>query len=216
MKVSPGDLAIWILLPVLNFLLFVHIGSLSNPPCSSRGDAMEELLHESLQELQQEEQCEHAQTQCATRIQGHTNLTLHETFAFEKWRSERLATMDMDLLLDTYVRDSMTGVLQRFGDAECTSYDQHLIKGKEDSCFAVAYVGNTDRPGNVVRTNQDVDHYGLSISNPDKAQVPKENGRLRTKQKLGTFLTSFRQIEEDYAALMKERGFKKGDDVVVM
>jgi len=259
MRLQIADLILWTLLPVLNFFLFIYVGTITSPTISTcdsdrtsdgivkrSNDAMEELLLESLQELEEEQECEQQRTNmCSPSVKDATSgvpiLELRETFTFEEWRAERLASMDMDLLLDTYMRDSKTAVL-KLGNGSCLSIDEHIIKGKPGSCFAVSYVGHTNKSFNIVRHDSNIDHYGMSISRPDPSQVdkfsvrydlnkhnigrlwpqgffrkvPKENGRLRTKQKLGTFVEYFAEIEKEFDAKLLKHRIVPGDDLVVM
>lgn len=244
MKLSFFDIGIWLLLPCFNFLLFYQIGKTSfSKKCE---DTLDKLLVESLQELQKEEECEVKQTQsCIPSVSqatsGEPNVAFYETFEFEKWRAERLAPMDMEMVLSTYVRDSQTGVI-KLSSRQCDSYNEHLIVDDLDACFAVAYVGNTNVSYAIARIDSNIDHYGVSISRPDPSQidkyseryalnkhneglrfptgffrkVPKENGRLRTKDKLGTFLEHFEDIEQQFDAKLKKHNIQKGDDLVVM
>lgn len=244
MKFRVQDVIIWLFLPCLNFYIFYQIGKTTySKKCE---DVMDKLLVESMQELQKEEECEVQQVQkCIPSVSsattGKANLEFHETFQFEQWRSERLAPMDMDIMLNTYIKDADTAVV-KLGSQPCRSIDEHLLSNFPESCFAVAYIGNTNVTYNIARVDDNIDHYGLSISRPDPSQVdkyseryplnkhneglrfptgffrkvPKENGRLRTKDKLGTFLAYFEDIHVEFEAKLKKHGIKKGDDLVVM
>jgi hypothetical protein len=244
MKFGIFDVLIWVFLPLLNFYVFYSIGKSSfTKKCE---DVMDKLLLESMQELQQEEDCEVKEVKkCAPSVSSATtgaiNAEFFETFEFEKWRSERLAPMDMEILLATYVKDSHTGVI-KLGDKPCQHISEHLMMNDADKCFAVTYVGNTNVSYNIARLDTNIDHYGMSISRPDPSQVdkyserypmtkhnegiqfpsgffrkvPKENGRLRTKDKLGTFLLNFDAIDKQFDQKLKTNGIVKGDDLVVM
>lgn len=244
MKVGLFELIIWIILPVFNFLLFYHVGkSTFSKQCE---DVLDKLLVESMQELQKEEECEVKIVETCTpsvsqATSGQANLEFHETFEFEKWRSERLAPMDMTLMIATYVTDSDTAVV-KLDNQPCASIDEHLMVKHPDNCFAVAYIGNTNLSYNIARVDANIDHYGVSISRPDPSQidkyseryplnkynegitfptgffrkVPKENGRIRTKDKLGTFLKFFNEIEFQFDEKLNKHSIKKGDDLVVM
>lgn len=244
MKIRVQDVLYWMVIPAFNFFLFYHIGksTLSNK-CE---DAMDKLLVESMQELQKEEECVVQQVQqCTPSVKsaasGEPNLEFHETFEFEKWRSERLAPMDMDIMLNTYIKDSST-VVVKLGAQGCKSIDEQLVENNPEGCFAVAYIGNTNKTYNIARVDSNIDHYGVSISRPDPSQidkyseryglnkhnegllfptgffrkVPKENGRIRTKDKLGTFLKFFDEIHEQFEAKLTKHSIKTGDDLVVM
>jgi hypothetical protein len=244
MKFGILDLTIWILVPCFNFFLFYNIGkSAYSKQCE---DVLDKLLVESLQELQKEEECEVKQVQTCTpsvsqATSGAPVLEFKETFEFEKWRSERLAPMDMNIMLNTYKPDTETGVV-RLSNMPCQSINEHLMVDDPDSCFAVAYIGNSNVSYNIARVDANIDHYGVSISRPDPSQidkyseryplnkhnegvrfptgffrkVPKENGRIRTKDKLGTFLTHFDDIQAQFDAKLEKHGIKTGDDLVVM
>ena len=244
MKLKILDVIIWVLLPLLNFFVFYYVGKTTfTKKCE---DVMDKLLVESMQELQQEQDCEVKQSkQCSPSVSearwGAANMEFRETFEFEKFRSERLAPMDMDIMLNTYIKEADTGVV-KLGPTPCTSINEHLMVNEPDSCFAVAYIGHTNISYNIARVDANIDHYGVSISRPDPSQidkyseryglnkhnkgllfptgffrkVPKENGRTRTKDKLGTFLEHFNEIQEQFDNKLAKHGIKKGDDLVVM
>lgn len=244
MKVSLFDLAIWLLVPGLNFFLFYNIGrSTYSKKCE---DTLDKLLVESLQELQKEEECEQVQSQtCIPSVSQATSgdpvVEFFETFEFEKWRAERLAPMDMNMVLNTYIKGGYSGVV-KLSEKPCQSIDEHLTVNDPGSCFAVAYIGNTNKTYNIARVDSNIDHYGVSISRPDPSQidkyseryqlnkhnegilfptgffrkVPKVNGRQRTKDKLGTFLAHFDDIQTQFDAKLAKHGIKAGDDLVVM
>ena len=244
MKFGIREFIFWVFLPTFNFCLFFYIGKTIN--VKKCDDAMDKLLVESLQELQQEQECEVQQVRkCSPSVSsatsGDANMEFHETFGFEKFRSERLAPMDMDIMLNTYIKDVDTGVV-KLGPQPCASINEHLMVNEPESCFAVAYIGNTNQTYNIARVDSNIDHYGVSISRPDPSQidkyserfaltkhnkdrlfptgffrkVPKENGRIRTKDKLGTFLIYFNEIQEQFDAKLAKHSIKKGDDLVVM
>lgn len=244
MKIRVKDVLYWLIVPLFNFFLFYHVGK--STVSSKCEDSMDKLLAESMQELQKEQICEVQQAQkCTPSVRaaknGEPNLEFYETFEFEKWRSERLAPMDMDIMLNTYIKDSDTVVL-KLGQQPCISYDEQLFENNENGCFAVAYIGNTNRSYNIARVDSNIDHYGVSISRPDPSQidkyseryglnkhnegllfptgffrkVPKENGRLRTKDKLGTFIKFFDEIQIQFDNKIKKHSIRAGDDLVVM
>lgn len=249
MKFRLLDLIFWVIIPLLNFFVFYNWGRTNSQKNMIQCDEMDKLLMESLQELEFEQECELVQSkQCAPQVSSarYKNfLEFHETLSFEKYRSERLADMNMDLMIKTYVAELDTAVLRlsRRKEDHCTSINQHLIAKQIDSCFAVAYIGHTNRTSYAIaRHDQDINHYGLSLSHPDPSQidkyskefpltvynegkkfptgffrkVPKERGRERTKDKLGIFLQYFREIESDLDVKLRQHGVKAGDDLVVM
>ena len=259
MKIKVQHIIFWIILPTLNFFLFLYVGSniSKSKPC----DEIDTLLLESLQELEFEQECETKQSkQCSPTVReaAHYEPYIHfeDTDENEKWRSERLADMNMEMMIKTYIKDVLTGVV-RLGNKgegitgadgtrppkqECASTNQHLVANKPDACFAVAYVSSINHTYHVARVDQNINHYGVSISNPDKSQidkyskefqlnehnkgrffptgffrkVPKERGRERTKDKLGVFLLNFKEIVQQFDAKFEKHGIKPGDDVVVM
>lgn len=232
------------MLPCVNFYVFYRVGqSSSSRQCE---DTLDKLIAESLQELQKEEECEVKQVESCTpsvsqATSGDANVYFEDTFEFEKWRAERLAPMDMSMVLDTYISDALTGIV-KLGPKPCQSYNEQLVVNDPESCFAVAYIGNSNSTYSIARFDSNIDHYGVSISRPDKSQidkyserytlnkhneglrfpsgffrkVPKENGRQRTKDKLGTFLSYFNEITEQFDAKLEKHGIRKGDDLVVM
>lgn len=104
---------------------------------------------------------------------------------------------------------------------ECLHLDHHFVDNKEATCMAVVYLENANNTYDVSRVDSDIDLYGLSISNPDPSQidkystkykfnehnanklwptgffrkVPKEKGRIRMKEKLGTFLKHYDSMQ---------------------
>ena len=102
------------------------------------------------------------------------------------------------------------------------------------------YVANTNASYGINRVDQNIDIYGMSISDPDPSQidkyssfalnihnestmratgffrkVPKDRGRDRLKQKPGPFLTFFDEISDQLTAKLGDN-FKTGDDIVIM
>jgi hypothetical protein len=182
---------------------------------------------------------------CHLQIPPHAadvyRLEFQDTMEFEKFRAEKLASMTQDILLKTYAGTD-TAILHRSKEAECETMDVHMTDRHPDVCFAVAYSPAVEKTYNLVRVDQDIDIYGLSISNPDPSQVdkystkfalnehnegkfwpqgffrkvPKERGRERTKDKLGTFLKNFDEVNADFEAKVASHGIKAGDDLVAM
>lgn len=177
---------------------------------------------------------------------GRQYVTFEDTMEFEKYRAERLASMTVEILLKTYTDDHTT-ILHRDDSDEdqigtCETVDHHMIGMQQENCLAVVYSQDTKHTHNLLRVDQDIDIYGLSISNPDPSQidkysvkfalnqynegklwpagffrkVPKERGRERTKDKLGTFLTYYHEITEQFEVKMKSHNIQKGDDITVM
>lgn len=128
------------------------------------------------------------------------------------------------------------------GDDSCISLDHHFLDADPSSCMAVVYSSNTNISYDIARVDLDIDIYGLSISNPDPSQidkystkfalnvhnqnklwptgffrkVPKERGRIRTKEKLGTFLIYFDRMERELQQKLHDHNIQRGDDLVVM
>eukprot|EP01033_Poteriospumella_lacustris_P013982 gene13982-9986_t len=164
-----------------------------------------------------------------------------DTTEFEKFRAQKLASMTQDILLKTYAGTD-TAILHRKKDTECQTIDLHMSDRHPDTCLAVVFSPTLTKTNNLARIDQDIDIYGLSISNPDPSQVdkystkftlnkhnegklwpqgffrkvPKERGRERTKDKLGTFLKNFDEINADFEAKVASHGIKAGDDLVAM
>jgi hypothetical protein len=242
MKVHLSLLVYWGIIPFINFIFWFYLSKtqfLSNTQCATLSDqpvhaqveqSLEAMLEQSRLELEAETQarpCElvdvdsstNTATECNHRVPIDHNeyfVTLEETYAFETYRTEQLASMAMDLVLKTYTDDD-TLVLHYRGNKvsndndECQSIDHHMLPSFEQVCMAVVYSDSTDVTLDIARIDQDIDIYGLSISNPDPSQidkystryalnahnnnkfwptgffrkVPKERGRERTKEKLG-------------------------------
>lgn len=168
-------------------------------------------------------------------------IEFQDTMEFEKFRAEKLASMTQDILLKTYAGTD-TAILHRKKDTECQTIDLHMADRQPDTCLAVVFSPTLTTTNNLARIDQDIDIYGLSISNPDPSQVdkystkftlnkhnegklwpqgffrkvPKERGRERTKDKLGTFLKNFDEINTDFEAKVASHGIKAGDDLVAM
>ncbi len=182
------------------------------------------------------------------KAKGRNYVTFEETMEFEKWRRDRLASMTVEIILKTYTDDE-TAILHYDyatgpGDppTECQSFEHHMIGKQQENCFAVVYGQETDIAYNIARFDQDIDIYGLSISNPDPSQidkysakfslnkhnhnhlfpsgffrkVPKDRGRERTKDKLGKFLKYFDVINHQFEEKIQSHNIKEGDDLIVM
>eukprot|EP01031_Cornospumella_fuschlensis_P023523 gene23523-28529_t len=270
----------WVILPFLNFLLWFYLGKTRlldhNAPCSSpptnnspETDSLKQILEASLLELQAETRAQpcaaveasqsiNVQT-CSpptpTDIENRMHVQLVETNEFDKYRTGRLASMTLDIVLQTYT--SQDTIVVTYGDSlpkvpsdmlpadpshPCRHLDHHFLDISQDTCFAVYLTPNSNITYDIQRFDSDIDIYGLSISNPDPSQidkysakyapnvhnkghqyptgffrkVPKERGRERTKEKLGTFLKYFADIEKQLRQKFRERGIQKGDDIVVM
>ncbi len=152
--------------------------------------------------------------------------------------------MTVDIMLKTYIEelDTMYVYTKENKDTECVAINHHYVFSNDKSCFAVIYIGNTNASYNIGRVDQDVDIYGMKISDPDPSQidkysqkfalnlhnegkmrptgffrkVPKDRGRDRLKQKLGPFLNFFDEIQAQLTSKLDANGVKVGDDVVVM
>eukprot|EP00981_Chlorochromonas_danica_P009531 scaffold2721_cov181-Ochromonas_danica.AAC.9 len=187
-------------------------------------------------------------------IGGFFDVTFQNTLEFEKYRRDRLASMSLDLVVQTYTSSDtlLFHYLGREGEGgggggdddeeKCLHLDHHFLDISMDTCMAIVMVENTNHTYDTIRIDQDIDIYGLSISNPDPSQidkystkfglnrfnqnkiwptgffrkVPKERGRERTKEKLGTFLKHYEKMREQLIAKLSSHGIGKGDDVVVM
>jgi hypothetical protein len=182
------------------------------------------------------------------QAKGRNYVTYENTMDFEKWRRDRLASMTVEIILKTYSDDD-TAILHydyatgpNDPPSECQSFEHHMIGKQQENCFAVVYSQETDIPYNIARFDQDIDIYGLSISNPDPSQidkysakfslnkhnhnrffpsgffrkVPKDRGRERTKDKLGKFLTYFDEINHQFEEKIESHNIKEGDDLVIM
>ncbi len=244
MKINLQFIAFWILIPGLNFCVWLFYGKSLKPDC----DLLNQLLADSIQELREEIHCEAIQVdQCSPQLKdtareivvGHSDV-----YEFEKYREERLASMTVDIMLKTYRDDLYT--MYVYGKDEkikdCVSIDQHYVFTQDKACFAVINLGNTNASYNIARIDQNIDIYGMSISNPDPSQidkysnkfalnihnegrehptgffrkVPKDRGRERLKQKLGPLLTYFDEIQTQLSAKLDSNNIVRGDDVVIM
>lgn len=166
--------------------------------------------------------------------------------AFEYFRNEKLASMTVEFLIKTYTDDDTIILIHDKNSGkttkDCITMDVHTITGYPTSCFAVAYSSTINMTYNIVRIDQDIDIYGLSISNPDPAQVdkysepfplneynkgkfypagffrrvPKERGRERVKEKLEPFLIHYQEMNEQFLNKIHSHHLKKGDDLTVM
>jgi hypothetical protein len=224
---------------------------------TSESKSLEKLLQESIEELKKDcekqrqiEKEEKTTSQCkapSTNDYEHKlSVQMVDTTEFEAYRTKKLASMTVDILIRTYVdSDTAIVILDKEGNKNldsCITLDHHTIAHYQTTCFAIAYVKDLKMTENLVRVDQDIDIYGLSISNPDPSQVdkysepfplnkwnqgkfypsgffrkvPKERGRERTKDKLGTFLTNYDEINQLFIDKITSHHLKKGDDLVAM
>lgn len=258
MRIPIEEFLLWVVLPFLNFAIWFylsHSGSfhhcdptkqLVNSPMS-----LERLLDQSLEQIAKEtaavpcaEHVSEYSKQCNLRVSQATDkfkLEFEDTYKFDKFRANKLASMTVDILLKTY-SGTDTAVLKKESDEECQTMDIHMIDSHPDTCFAVFTSPTITMTNNLARVDQDIDIYGLSISNPDPSQVdkystkfalnehnegkfwpqgffrkvPKERGRERTLDKLGKFLENFDEINEQFLAKINSHNIKAGDDLVAM
>jgi hypothetical protein len=269
MKIDIALFLYWVIVPFLNFLFWFHLSRghfSSQARCKKQVTALEQaetlkvMLEQSLIELQAETSsrpCEEALfnelPQCHHYMGTSRDdffMTLEDTIPFEKYRRERLASMTLDLVIQTYTNQDTVvlhyrGALSQRNDEStdnCQSLDHHFLDYSDNVCMAIMISSNTDNTLDVARIDQDIDIYGLSVSNPDPSQidkysskfilnsynknkfwptgffrkVPKERGRIRTKEKLGTFLLHFNAMQNQLLAKLSTHDIKKGDDLVVM
>jgi hypothetical protein len=232
----------------------------SNAVRKPQDNSLEKLLQDSIEQLKEDcerqrkyelEERSFAAKQCqapSTKDYDHKlSLIMEDTKEFERIRTKKLASMTVDILIRTYVdADTAILILDSEGKAtsidSCTTIDHHTIPHYLTSCFAITYVKELKMTENLVRIDQDIDIYGLSISNPDPSQVdkysepillnkwnkghfypsgffrkvPKERGRERTKDKLGSFLAYFDEINDIFLKKIQSHNLKKGDDLVAM
>eukprot|EP01040_Poterioochromonas_malhamensis_P006286 gene6286-6766_t len=251
MKVPLQEIIYWILLPLLNFLFWYYFGHMSvlTTPCEQQIypnslKQEKQLLAESLEELKKDcekqkelkrlERTESGKSLfCSKNNDPTTNkrkvsITLEETVEFEKYRKAKLASMTDDISIHIY-SNSMTAVAilntEEVSDSRsCQSLDHHMITDLT-TCLAIVYSQSINITESLVRVDQDIDIYGLSISNPDPnhyypsgffRKVPKERGRERTKDKLGTFLQNFHEINQQFLDKVLSHNLQKGTDLVAM
>ena len=213
--------------------------------------SLEQLLDQSLEQLAVEAAatpCHQLVTtplQCTYSVKDapkQMTVKFEETSDIDAWRSAKLAEMiNMEILIKSYA-DTKTAVLYHTADRPCETYDVHWIDMHSDSCFAVIFSETVNMTLNIARIDQDIDIYGLSISNPDPSQVdkysqkyslnqhnqnkfwptgffrkvPKERGRERTVDKLRTFLNHFDEINRIFLEKLHSHGLYPGSDVVAM
>jgi hypothetical protein len=192
MKVPLQEIIYWILLPLLNFLFWYYFGHMSvlTTPCEQQIypnslKQEKQLLAESLEELKKDcekqkelkrlERTESGKSLFCSKSNDPTNkrkvsITLEETVEFEKYRKAKLASMTDDISIHIY-SNSMTAVAilntEEVSDSRsCQSLDHHMITDLT-TCLAIVYSQSINITESLVRVDQDIDIYGLSISNPD-------------------------------------------------
>lgn len=203
------------------------------------------LTEKSTSEETDADDDENSAKKCHLELHANAAADYHvefqDTMEFEKFRAEKLASMTQDILLKTYAGTD-TAILHRNKNVPCQTLDVHMSDRHPDTCFAIMFSTAINSTYNLARVDQDIDIYGLSISNPDPSQVdkystkftlnehnegkfwpqgffrkvPKERGRERTKDKLGAFLKNFDEINTEFEAKIASHGIKEGDDLVAM
>ena len=177
-------------------------------------------------------------------IQNHARLIWTAAEKFDEYRSEFMASNDVTGIPQLFPKGRDALMLQP-DETPCTSFKHELLPGHDYTCMAVVYIKDTDAAYNIVRFDDDIDFHGVKISNPDPSQidkysaaqqnikpnthnqnklfptgyfrkVPKDRGRLRTKEKLGPFVSNFADIERQLDARLEAHGIKAGDDATVM
>jgi hypothetical protein len=95
MKINLLDILIWFILPILNFLICFHIGK--NQEIKQACDSLNDLIKESLKELQAEIECEIKQTrECIPSLdysKGSIALEVVDTLEFDKYRNIQLGSL---------------------------------------------------------------------------------------------------------------------------
>jgi hypothetical protein len=175
MKVDLKDIALWGVLPFLNFVVWVYIGKTH---VQKSCDNLNILLVEARQQLKAEEACEAKRAdQCSPSVRAAMHkhfLEFVNTEMFDKYRTERLATMTGKIFMtDEYPERVETAVLRLNKDVPCSTTDHMFMSIKDDMCIAVVHVGHSNHSYNVVRINQDIDINGLSISVPNPEQIDR-------------------------------------------
>jgi hypothetical protein len=249
--------------------LFPNRMNLQQPSASDNSPkSLEKLLQESIEELKKD--CEKqrqykrlekkgssshssssgtCQVPTMSQAKHKVSVKTEPTMEFEKYRGEKLASMTVDILLKTY-SDSYTTILlldneekKPFSSAEsCQSFDHHMIAHYTTTCLAVIPIKGLEQTMNLVRIDQDIDIYGLSVSNPDPSQidkysepfplneyntgklypsgffrkVPKERGRERTKEKMFPFLKHYTEITKQFLEKIQSHSIHPGSDLTVM
>lgn len=134
-------------------------------------------------------------------------------------------------------------IIDQFEETNCLTIDHFISSAKEGSCVGVFFDDNLPlgEANPIVRIDSNIDYYGLSISKPDPAQideysyrfpineklhvlrttgffrrVPKVNGRLRTKMKLGTLVLKYDEVQEYITNKFKSHGLLPGTDIILM
>lgn len=211
---------------------------------------MNELLDESLHALRaaSEMECEKITSeQCSHKvndIKKHSQIKLVNSFEFDKYRSQFMASNDVTGVAQLFPKHLDTMVFQP-DETPCQSFKHEFLPSHGYTCMAVVYIKDTNAAYNIVRFDDDIDFHGIKISNPDPSQidkysareqhiqlndhnkgklwpagyfrkVPKDRGRARTKEKLGPFLNNFDPIVTQLDDKLATHNLKKGDDAVVM
>ena len=70
-----------------------------------------------------------------------------------------------------------------------------MIGLQQENCLAVVYSQDTKMTHNLNRIDQDIDIYGLSISNPDPSQIDKYSVKFAlNKHNEGKFMDEVLQL----------------------
>jgi len=250
MKINIQQILLWGLLPLLNFLIWMYFGqtwsnSFREIRAKTCKNTLDKLLRESLLELQEEEACESKLSDhCSPRVQNVKDkfgVEWVNTVEFDRYRYE---TMGSNYVTEIpfYPEDMDTVIFKPDMKRDCKIMKHQFVAWHDYSCLAVAYVQGTKAAYNVVRFDDDVNVYGLKISDPDPSQidkyskkyplnvhnegrmttagyfrkVPKDNGRERVRDKLMPFLENFDDIQNTLTDKLDENDITEGSDLVVM
>lgn len=167
-----------------------------------------------------------------------TYLELMNSEKFDQYRSKSLAPV-------TFTKNKNTVIIKHYANESCNKYisdTSGTIIGK--FCFAVVRVSGMSSSQNILRSDKSIDESGKSSEEQGKKDkkktyefvpnkhnegkirptgffrnTPQQKGRDRLKEKMIPFLRHFNGkigIEAQINSKLGSRGFKKGDDIVVM
>eukprot|EP01035_Chromulina_nebulosa_P027091 gene27091-35579_t len=181
MKLKIHQIFLWGVLPLLNFVIWMYFGQTWSSTIREMRESvckntLDKLLRESLQELQEEEACESKMSDhCSPRVKnvkGKYGVEFVNTVEFDKYRVE---TMGSNVVTEIpfYPEDLDTVIFKPDVKTDCQTMRHQFIAEHDYSCMAVVYVQGTDATYNIVRFDDDVDVYGVKISDPDPSQIDK-------------------------------------------
>lgn len=213
----------WIIIPLVNFLIWRDIGLRNAPQATS---VCPTLLLSHPQKILNYSLCseyEHVEQFMKNRLPHNEQIILDgnvsphiesiETLEFDKFKGSQLA----------HIKSSkMSLIINSYQGEKCSKYATVTSSDKAMECVAVAHSSNIDNSALLQRFTADEKKTGrkLDKDHPKSSgffrNVAKKKGRESQIAKTKPLFGHLADIQEQFEALLRARGLSKGDDIVMM